>query len=369
MLLLASFSIGAFAGAVASATQPGVKTVYTKEAGEHVKPVPTATFAALELRHDVYATLAAPTFKVTLCPEPTGSFAALSIESDLTFGCKPGFVCNPPKPEGCNFWPGPPPDEFRCQPDECMVTPPLNNVEWEDGKTGYYPPQRGYFNLNPEDFGLSYDIFEYNLVQKVENGHTSTFMTGNWESQASLTDGPLQTSAPQYRRRAYSPYKQQARRKTHKNVKRAPLPSICFDSCNTAYNIALKNGKSPELCEAGSDFENAFNNCVDCVATAENITKAQVQAALDPPYSQFLFFCDGSGTTPTESTTSAPESAVTTTPTLGTSSQFHFANAFISSAIFKLGFTAALFKLGSATTLFKLGSATAFFKLGSATAL
>ncbi|KAM0253296.1 hypothetical protein ACHAQJ_007350 [Trichoderma viride] len=224
MRLLTSISIGAFAGAVTSAARPDAQAVHGKEAGEHVELVPTAT-VALELRNAATTMVSPPTFQVTLCPEPAGFFAALEIESDLTYGCRPGTVCSPVKPAGCNFWPGPPPDEFRCQPEECIPAPPVETVVWKDGETGYYPPQFGYFNLNPHDFGLSYDIFEFEVVRKIQNGRTSTFTTGNWESQTSLTDGPISTGLPGYKKRGYSPFKQQARQKTHMNGKRDSAPS------------------------------------------------------------------------------------------------------------------------------------------------
>ncbi|PKK44353.1 hypothetical protein CI102_11697, partial [Trichoderma harzianum] len=320
MRLLTSISIGAFAGAVAAAAQPSLQTVYTKEAAEH-KPTPTA---ALELRNaDAAATtiVSPPTFQVTLCPQPTGLPAArFKTVAGSLYGCQPGYVCNLPKPEGCNFWPGPPPSGFHCPPEFCIVAPPHQLPEW-NGKPGYLPPQFGYFNLNPEDFGLSYDIFEYSVVRKASGGHTSTYTTGNWESQSDLTNGPVQTPPPSYRKR-YSPTKPQDYRRAIKHSKRDDtLPSGCLDKCQAAYDIVQEDGKIPALCEPGSGFENALANCVTCIATGLNIPDDQVKSHLNATYQDFLFFCDGLGTTPTQSTTSGPESQVTTTPTLGTTSQ------------------------------------------------
>lgn len=213
-------------------------------------------------------------FDVTLCPSPTGATKPLPTDSDLTFGCKPGYVCNPPKPKGCNLWPDPPSKDYVCNPQECIPAPAFKKVTWPPNETSYYPPQDGYFNLNPEAFGLSYDIFDYKLCEKVINGHKTTITTGNWQSQASLSQWPKPSASPS----GYDKH----RRELHTLNKRAITPGVCFADCNNAWVIAQSIGKTDALCKAGSDFQQAYAICAKCVTDNEKDIKGTIRDYIGP---------------------------------------------------------------------------------------
>ncbi|PTB42964.1 hypothetical protein M441DRAFT_44985 [Trichoderma asperellum CBS 433.97] len=326
MRSLTSISIGIIAGAVTSAARPDAKAFANKEARSQDELLPTPT-VALKQRNVAAAPttiVEPPPFTVTLCPQPTGIYGAVDLESDLIYGCQPGYVCNPKKPAGCNFWPGLPDASFRCHPEDCMVAPPPLLANWPEGKTGYIPHQDGYFYLDPHIFGLTYDIFEYNVVKKIQSGSTSTYTTGNWGSQAQAY-GSVPTNPPSYGKRASSPFKQQARRKANYGAKRAALdlPQDCMGPCQDALLLITQFGKKPEFCEADSAFEKDFNGCVNCIAKDDNIDVsdlAAIAAALGEPFVDTIFFCNTTGTTPPP-TSSAPESQVTGSNTLGSTSQ------------------------------------------------
>ncbi|CAI6090098.1 unnamed protein product [Clonostachys chloroleuca] len=237
---------------------------------------------------------------VTLCPAPTATLASTyKPKSKLTFGCSPGYVCNPKKPDTCNFWPAPPQNEYTCSYEECIRSPPIKNVTWEGNQTGYYPPQFGYFNLNPNAFGLSYDIFEAEVIVKEKHGKLVTITTGNWESQTSISTFARSTSTavPAVRRRL-------AKREFD------TAPAVCYSICNNAYVLASSLGKSDELCDPVGDFIAGYNACTKCIT--DNIGESQTtpREIVDPEFGQFLNYCSGTNpVTSTSSTASGPESA------------------------------------------------------------
>ncbi|KAH8124812.1 hypothetical protein ACSS6W_001383 [Trichoderma asperelloides] len=323
MRSLTSISIGIIAGAVTSAARPDAKAFANKEADE-LLPTPTVALKQRNVPAAATTIVEPPPFTVTLCPQPTGIYGAVDLESDLIYGCQAGYVCNPKKPAGCNFWPGLPDASFRCHPEDCMVAPPPLLANWPEGKTGYIPHQDGYFYLDPHIFGLTYDIFEYNVVKKIQSGSTSTYTTGNWGSQAQAY-GSVPTNPPSYGKRASSPFQQQARRKANYGAKRAAqdLPQDCMGPCQDALTLITQFGKKPEFCEADSAFEKDFNGCVTCIAKDDNIDISDltaIAAALGDPFVDTIFFCNTTGTTPPP-TSSAPESQVTGSNTLGSTSQ------------------------------------------------
>ena len=260
-----------------------------------------------------------PLFDVSLCPAPTGNSAPLDPKSNLTFGCSPGRVCNPPKPQGCNFWPEPPRDDFLCEPADCIISPPFNNVTWPEGETSYYPPSYGYFDLNPNAFGLSYDIFEYQIYEQVEDDTTITVTTGNWESQVSLSTWPLPTTATTEPAKRSS-YLDRVRRDISKRD--VSTPAVCYAACNDAYKVALAVGKSDSLCAEDSTFQDAYAACTTCVADRGNTTKEDaIREYVEPEFDQFLNFCGGRAAEPTETPATAPESIATGDPDVSSTSQ------------------------------------------------
>ncbi|KAI1244132.1 hypothetical protein MGN70_014001 [Eutypa lata] len=189
--------------------------------------------------------------------------------SDLTWGCKPGTVCSPIKPAGCEVWAAPPDDSYVCDQTRCIESPDFEPVNWSENSTYYYPPTEGYFNLPPGAFGLSYDIFDVEVyVTEVEGGYghplTTTISTGNWESQSTITEyPPPSTTTAGY---PVTTYGVAARKRSVVLSKRDDtIPSQCFDTCNNAYIEAESVGKSPELCKDGSVFKSDYEDCNACI--------------------------------------------------------------------------------------------------------
>lgn len=255
-----------------------------------------------------------PIFDVTLCPRPTGNGEPVDYSSDETWGCKPGFVCNPVKPDGCNFWPDLPTDDFRCKPEECIVAPPYANVTWEKDETTYYPPSYGYFYLNPEAFGLSYGIYEFDIYVEKDKHTTRTITTGDWASQASLTEYPRTTTTTTTQQYEDSYEHHDKREELHWYKKRAPVaPSVCLDECNAAALQMQVTGKVPRICEEDSSFQNAYASCTQCISANGNSTRNTIREYVQPTFGQIFNWCDEQDpTTTTPIDTLGPETQLDT---------------------------------------------------------
>jgi hypothetical protein len=260
---------------------------------------------------------------ISACPAPTNAAPAPppNPTSDLTWGCKPGTVCSPPKPAGCNVWADSPADSYVCKPSECIPAPPFNKVTWPEDSTSYYPPTDGYFNLDPRAFGLSFEIFEQTEVVTVINGRPTTIITGNWVSQTGLTHYPPVSTAKPTKRNAGAPLLD------HRDVSLPPAlhrlakrddtitPAVCFDDCNNCYLEAQSVGKSPALCSSGSAFQSLLSTCNSCIAANTPSTLVNPQRTyVDPKFSQFLDYCSGTAPQPVVVTSTATAAPVTSTP-------------------------------------------------------
>lgn len=254
-------------------------------------------------------------FHVSVCPLPTGASAPLDPKSNLTFGCKPGYVCDPPKPDGCNFWPGPPSDDFICCPDDCIPAPPFETATWAENQTEYYPPSDGYFNLNPEAFGLPYDIFAYEIRTETNDGKALPHKTGNWASQPALSTWPKTEAA------ALPAELKDGGKWPNQFKMRAVAPPVCYDDCNNAYLGASGEGKTDNLCKPDSPFNKKYGKCSSCISNNEDVGKNSIDAYVKPTFSQFLNFCSGRDSTPISGVPTVPDSALTSQPDVKTSGQ------------------------------------------------
>nr|CDP24763.1 Putative protein of unknown function [Podospora anserina S mat+] len=271
--------------------------------------------------HAVTATVTQlTTTTVSVCAAPTNAGiykrSALDVRSKKhpralrTWGCEPGFVCNQPKPDGCNLWAEAPGLDFECHPDWCVPAPYIPRVVWKKNETGYFPPVEGYFNLNPEDFGLSYGVFELQPVVVLKaDGRLATSYTGDWASQATITERTRSTAVPNSRARF---------------VKRQvpgsdTVPSECFSFCDSAYLEAQRVGRDPELCEPGSVFLDILDDCKVCIADNTDDTKYEEieRVYLEPNFRPWLDYCDALSPVPITTTTSG-EPQVTDTATVST---------------------------------------------------
>ncbi|KYK59235.1 hypothetical protein DCS_00365 [Drechmeria coniospora] len=302
---------------------PAQTVTVTKDGAVFTTAIPGENVVITVTATPAITTVTAPpeSVTVTICPSPTGAMSPLSPDSNLTFGCKPGFVCSLPKPNGCKLWPGPPSKDFLCEYQLCIPSPPFKNVAWGQNETGYYPPSWGYFNLNPEAFGLSYDIFDYYVYEDVKDGHATTITTGNWKSQASLSEWPRSSTSatPAHFPPPYG--SQRRRRKLHTFGKRDITPGICFDDCNNAFGIAQSVGKTDALCKAGTSFQTSWSQCTECITKNEKSTKTTIRDYVGPEFSQFLEYCAGNSPAATIASVIAPERIVSSQPAVGTASQ------------------------------------------------
>ena len=243
--------------------------------------------------------------EVSACPAPTagvggGTEAPLDPKSDLTWGCSPGYICSPPKPDGCNFWAGSPADSYVCAPENCVRAPPYYFVDWAENTTDWYPPSEDYYHLDPRAFGLSFDIFEppEELVTVI-HGKPTTLWTGNYASQTDLTHYPLPSDVP---------YEGSAARK--RNIRIAPrrlskrdnsvYPSVCYSACQNAVSESLHTGKGDNLCKAGSKFLEGVAACTACVAKYDEETPSSDRTYVEDEFEQFINFCSGSDASPTQ---------------------------------------------------------------------
>ncbi|CZR66757.1 uncharacterized protein PAC_16658 [Phialocephala subalpina] len=94
------------------------------------------------------------------CQIPANSSSSNGVQNGTTtWGCSPGYICSPGLPWYCDLWANPPPSSWLCDPSECQPVPNLTEIRWPVNETSYYPRIPGYFNLNPQAFGLSFGIF------------------------------------------------------------------------------------------------------------------------------------------------------------------------------------------------------------------
>jgi hypothetical protein len=219
----------------------------------------------------------------------------------------------------CNVWAEPPDEDYLCEPQYCIKAPKIKKTKWRKNKTSYYPRSPGYFNLNPEAFGLSYDIFEKQVYEKIVSKEPKTFTTGNWASQTTLSDWPDATTSVA-ESADYAPSNNQ-RRGMHMFDTRDVTPAICYDDCDGAYKIALSTGKSDRLCRKGSSFLGSYSICRTCISDNTEKSKKTVRDYVEPQFSQFVEYCDGKDTTSATTAASGPESQVTENPDVETTGQ------------------------------------------------
>jgi hypothetical protein len=109
---------------------------------------------------------------IVLCPSrtvnPTYTLST-PFPDDYTWGCQPGYICNPPQ-VNCNLEGNWPADTYYCNPLECTpvpLRPPLD--EWPRNVT------TSFYFVSPALFGLTYhQEFRNFLVTVFTSIHRST---------------------------------------------------------------------------------------------------------------------------------------------------------------------------------------------------
>ena len=271
--------------ATATTTTTTERDVTIIESFTTTKPV-TAT----EIIEEIITSEVEP-LTITLCTSrdtnPTYTAAIIPLPSDYTWGCPPGYLCKPVQ-EDCNFEVGLPSEGYYCAPDECIAVTPLPTPQlWNPNIYGNASPATDpnlkfnvvdhYFNMNPRDYGLSYDIFAGTEVIT----YTST---------TTILEAPTQA--------------------VRARQAQTSVPAACYPWCNNCLLEAQAVGKTPALCVPGSPFEIDVNDCEQCIAYHKSdSTGSFVQIA--PQFQQFINYCAQISSTTVVST---PTSTHTNTP-------------------------------------------------------
>ncbi|KAL1967299.1 hypothetical protein VTN77DRAFT_3345 [Rasamsonia byssochlamydoides] len=229
---------------------------------------------------------------LTLCPSrtvnPTYTPAA-SLPRNYTWGCAPGTLCRPPKPAGCNFEAGPPADTYYCSPDECVPSPQLLPPQfWGEpiasDQIGKFNVSPGYFNLDPEAFGLGYDVFAFPLGRNLAKRHILFDRFHRF-----LSFWPRQQTGL------------------------SRIPGVCYDECNDCMLEVQSSGKTPGLCQNGSAFNTFLSDCHDCIqAHTRGSGGSGTISDHIPDFQQFLSYCETEDDEPGPSPSQAESSSSST---------------------------------------------------------
>jgi hypothetical protein len=114
-----------------------------------------------------------------------------------------------------------------------------------------------YFDMNPGDYGLSYEIFVESQV--ITYTYTETI---------------IQAPTPVVRAR-------QAQ---------TSVPAACYPWCNNCLLEAQAVGKTPALCANGSAFEVDVNDCEQCIAYHKSDSSGTF-VKIAPQFQQFINYC------------------------------------------------------------------------------
>lgn len=115
--------------------------------------------------------------------------------------------------------------------------------------------------MNPEQFGLSYDIFEFEQV-------------------FTLTTTIFEPPSPTV-----------AARQAQTSV-----PGACYPWCNNCLLEAQSNGKTPALCVPGSAYEVSLAQCEQCISVHKSDDSTSF-VEIAPQFQQFLDYCAQFSTT------------------------------------------------------------------------
>ncbi|KAJ9605145.1 hypothetical protein H2200_010535 [Cladophialophora chaetospira] len=113
-----------------------------------------------------------------------------------------------------------------------------------------------FFNMDPRQFGLSYEIF---VVQEVLTRTTTILLPPS----PTVAARQAQTS----------------------------IPGACYPWCNNCLLEAQSNGKTSKLCVPGSAFEVSLGQCEQCIDYHKSDSSASF-VEIAPQFQQFLDYCD-----------------------------------------------------------------------------
>jgi hypothetical protein len=221
------------------------------------------------------------------CTARPSSKVTRIVPKDYTWGCAPGYICSP-KNKSCDTEP-PPDTGYQCEPDECVVAPPLCEQpdNWGDSpqsdKIGTILLQPPYYPLDPTLFGLTTDIFV------------------SLQKRGSVVEHPIS-------RRQSSEF------------------SVCYNECEGANRAAQSLGKTARLCAAGSAFKVALARCQECFtffATSTSTSQQALAVTVEPTYQQYVEYCNQN----------FPDGSSSSASVVGTSTSATAASAAASSSV------------------------------------
>ncbi|KAI9846848.1 MAG: hypothetical protein M1838_001123, partial [Thelocarpon superellum] len=230
------------------------------------------------------------------------------LPTDYTWGCAPGFLCKPPKEDGCEIEAGLPDPGYYCSPDECEPVVPLNPPQsWgapvTSNATAKYVLQDDYFNIGPQNFSLGYDIFvtQSSVVVDQQGGAATTDVPGakTKRSYAELTVRVARVA------RAIM-----AGDQSRLSKRAETAPPACYDDCNAPALEAESSGKTPALCDPQNAFTADVDGCKACIADHAGGKSTSFADSVQPDLQQFLDFCSGSDLAATVSSASPAQSEV-----------------------------------------------------------
>ncbi|EXJ76081.1 uncharacterized protein A1O5_00589 [Cladophialophora psammophila CBS 110553] len=242
-----------------------------------------------------------PVFVDGPCRSCLSSIFSFANNTLSRWGCPPGWLCKPLQ-ENCNFEAGIPDRNFYCSPNECIPANALPSPlpTWDQDIYGNITPATDpalhinaiddYFNINPTDFGLTYEIFIVNEVFTL----TTTILL---PPSPTVAARQAQTS----------------------------VPGACYPWCNNCLLEAQANGKTSALCVPGSAFEVSLEQCEQCIDYHKSDNSASfVQIA--PQFQQFLDYCD-------QFSTIVVSTSVTTTSTNAVGSSYSVVTGTLSTTV------------------------------------
>ena len=228
---------------------------------------------------------------IVVCPQPTPTPGMPSGPQpfNYTWGCPPGLVCSPRKPFACDVFASLPDPSYRCQPSECLPAPKYESIHWPEGVSGaFVPPVEGIFDLNPNYFGLSYEIFGQEIF---DVGGGTRVTTGDWESQLTIPTQPARTNVV-----APDPRFDIPRGAVNQKAKRQQVvdtvPSVCYPACDNCAKEGQTVGKRSSLCDPDSQFFSYLQTCQDCSAENGDTQQTNLKKNVIPDLQQWITFCD-----------------------------------------------------------------------------
>lgn len=260
------------------------------------------------------------------------------VPTDWTWGCPAGRICQP-RQIGCTFERDLPADTYFCSPEECIDASHVPELRHPDGPYNnytcglLYKPVEGYFNLNPELFGVDYNIFDQ-FGQTAEPCATSLSSTTSARHASHATGEVHHYGAaimeffnPSHvfptatiNKRSASPKITAPAVLGKREDGETIVPVICYDICNQCGYAAQETGKIyDQLCPTQSNFPRYLGSCRTCIEKNKDDEPVGVPPLLNS-LTQWINFCaDGPTSTSARSSAIALAQQTGTTTVTGSS--------------------------------------------------